>query len=281
MIGIHVAQDRDDAVEVAEAFVADARAAGLDVVACARDTAEVLDLRVVDAPLDAVVAVGGDGTVLEGVIHALDRGAPLVGINVGRVGFLAEVEPDAMGALVEVLCGDALPTVPRMTVSAELGGRRAVGLNDVVVQKTDGQRMVGVDILVDDERFLTYRADGIVFSTPTGSSAYTLSAGGPLVDPRVDALVVTPVAPYSLFRSSVALDPDVAIRCTVIHDRPAAVAVDGRDLGIAEPGTSVEIARGPDVPFVDVARRSYPETLKRKLRLHEGLDGVLGSESTR
>jgi NAD+ kinase len=276
MIGIHAAADREGAVSTARRLVELADAAGIATSATGPETAAAVGVPVVGGPLRAVVAVGGDGTVLEGAVHALERGAPLVGINVGRVGFLAEVEPDELGLLIDVLAGDELPTTPRMGIRARLGDIEATGLNDVVVQKTDGQHMVGVDVGVDGERFLTYRADGVVVSTPTGSSAYTLSAGGPLVDTRVGAFVVTPVAPYSLFRSSVVLDPGATITCTVIHDRPASVAVDGRELGIAMPGDAVEITRGPEIPFVDIAGRSYPETLKRKLRLHEGLDGVLG-----
>lgn len=276
MIALHVAADRPEAVGIARDVVRLAAASGIAATAATAATAAALGLSSIDGRVRAVVAVGGDGTVLEGAVHALDRDAAIVGVNVGRVGFLAEVEPDELDRLVEVLSGDSLPTVPRMGIRARLGDRSAVGLNDVVIQKTEGQHMVGVDVAVDGERFLTYRADGILVATPTGSSAYTLSAGGPLIDPRVEGFVVTPVAPYSLFRSSVVLDPGVVIETTVIHERPASVAVDGRELGVAQPGDAVEITRGPDVPFVDVAGRSYPETLKRKLRLHEGLDGVLG-----
>lgn len=278
MIGIHVAADRAEAVTTARRLVAMAHAAGIGASATTPETAAAVGVPVAAGPLRAVVAVGGDGTVLEGAVHALDRAAPLVGINVGRVGFLAEVEPDGLERLIDVLSADDVPTTPRMGIRARLGGVEAVGLNDVVVQKTEGQHMVGVDVAVDGERFLTYRADGVIVSTPTGSSAYTLSAGGPLVDTRVGAFVVTPVAPYSLFRSSVVLDPGVVIHCTVIHERSASVAVDGRELGVAEPGDAVEVTMGPDIPFVEVAGRSYPETLKRKLRLHEGLDGVLGTD---
>ncbi len=276
MIGIHVAADRPEAVATARRLVAAGSEVGIRASATTAETASAVGIPVEAGPLRAVVAVGGDGTVLEGAVHALDRAAPLVGINVGRVGFLAEVEPDGLERLIDLLSADDIPTTPRMGIRARLGDAEAVGLNDVVVQKTDGQHMVGVDVGVDGERFLTYRADGVVVSTPTGSSAYTLSAGGPLIDTRVGAFVVTPVAPYSLFRSSVVLDPGVVITCTVIHDRAASVAVDGRDLGIAAPGDTVRITRGPEIPFVDPTRRSYPETLKRKLRLHEGLDGVLG-----
>lgn len=283
MIALHVARERDHAIAVAHDLIDRARSAGLAVVGC--DATDTNGLGLV--PLDpgdtprAVVAVGGDGTVLEGISYALATGASLAGVNVGRVGFLAETEPEHLDELVAALLEPEPVTFARMGIRATLDGVVSIGLNDVVIQKSQGGQMVAVDIDVDDVRFLTYRADGVIVSTPTGSSAYTLSAGGPLVDPRVDALVVTPIAPYSLFRASVALHPDAVLRCTIIHDRPAAVSIDGRDLGIAEPGTTVVIERGPSVPFLDVSHRSYPEALKAKLRLHEGLDGVLGETERR
>jgi NAD+ kinase len=134
---------------------------------------------------------------------------------------------------------------------------------------------VSLEVYVDGERFLTYRADGLVFATPTGSTAYNLSAGGPIVDPRVDALLVTPVAPYSQFRRALALPPSVLLKCKITHDRPAGVNVDGRDLGIVQPGQVVRIRAGESrVRFVDIGKRSYTQTVKEKLRLYEGLDGA-------
>jgi NAD+ kinase len=284
MIAVHVARERPEAITIALDLAERLAAVGLSTVGA--DAADAAALGVPEAgtgpgTLRAVVAVGGDGTVLEGVHHALAAGCPLTGVNVGRVGFLAETEPDRLESLVAVLASDNPPVVPRMGIAASIAGTDAVGLNDVVIQKVAGRHMVAVDILVDGVRFLTYRADGVIISTPTGSSAYTLSAGGPLLDPRIDALVVTPIAPYSLFRASVALHPDATLECTTILDHAASITVDGRDLGTVAPGETVTVRRGPDIPFLDVLGRSYPEALKAKLRLHEGLDGVLGDPDRR
>lgn len=222
-----------------------------------------------------VVAVGGDGTVLEAAQYGLALDAPVIGINVGRVGFLAAADVEDIPSVVKLLAMGGWDETSRMTVEASIdGGPPAWGLNDVVVEKTSSQRLVSLEVHLENERFLTYRADGLVFAAPTGSTAYNLSAGGPIVDPGVDALIVTPVAPYSRFTSSLVLPPSAEIRCTVVHDRPASVNVDGHELGVARPGQTIRIRTGPDrVRFIDIHKRSYSQTVKTKLRLYEGLDG--------
>ena len=109
----------------------------------------------------------------------------------------------------------------------------------------------------------------------TGSSAYNLSAGGPLIDTRLSAMAITPVAPYSLFRAAVVIAPESVLVCGVMPSRTAGLSVDGRRVGELAPGEAVTITRGPDIRMIDFSSRSYPETLKKKLRLHEGLEGVL------
>ncbi len=222
-----------------------------------------------------VMAIGGDGTVLEAAQYGLALDVPIIGVNLGRVGFLAAADIEDLPALVKLLATGAWDETSRMTVEASIdGGAPAWGLNDVVVEKTTSQRLVSLEIYIEDERFLTYRADGLIFAAPTGSTAYNLSANGPIVDPSVDALVVTAVAPYSRFTSSLVLPPSTVIRCKVAHDRAAAVNVDGHELGVAQPGQTILIRGGPRrVRFVEFGKRSYTQTVKTKLRLYEGLDG--------
>jgi NAD+ kinase len=275
MIAVHVAENRPNADAAARQFVDAAAAAGLTLAGCEQTDGDRLGLPVASGNADVVVAVGGDGTVLQGAVHALAMGAAIVGINVGRVGFLAEVEVTEIERLATMLATEAPRASPRMTLAATLGGTTTIGLNDVVIEKTSSQHMVGVDVAVDEERFLTYRCDGVIVTTPTGSSAYNLSAGGPLIDTRLSAMAITPVAPYSLFSAAVVIAPESVVVCEVMHSRPAGVSVDGRRVGELAPGEQVTITRGPDVNMIDFSARSYPETLKKKLRLHEGLEGVL------
>ncbi len=269
-VGLVVRAESAGTNEVASTVLAAAEARGIEAVAVDEHSDDDL------GHCDVVIAVGGDGTVLEAARHALADGAAVVGINTGRVGFLADAEPHEAERIVELIATGSWTETSRMTVSAAIDdGPFHTGLNDVVVEKVTSQRLVSLEVYVDGERFLTYRADGLVFATPTGSTAYNLSAGGPIVDPRVDALLVTPVAPYSQFRRALALPPSVLLKCRITHDRPAGVNVDGRDLGIVQPGQVVRIRAGESrVRFVDIGKRSYTQTVKEKLRLYEGLDGA-------
>lgn len=269
-LGLVVRSESPGTDEVAERVLEAAAGHGLEATAIDESSGEEL------GHCDVVVAIGGDGTVLEAARHALVDDAAVIGINTGRVGFLADGEPDEAERIVALIATGIWRETSRMTVSAAIGsGVFHTGLNDVVIEKVISQRLVSLEVFVDGERFLTYRADGLVFATPTGSTAYNLSAGGPIVDPRVDALLVTPVAPYSQFRRALALPPSVELECRVTHDRPAGVNVDSRDLGVVEPGGTVKIRAGEArVRFIDVGKRSYTQTVKEKLRLYEGLDGA-------
>ncbi len=274
-LGFVVRDDRADAAEVAGALRDLAEARGLSVGVVTEDHAPIPERGAALRDCDVILAVGGDGTVLEAAQYGLALDVPVLGVNVGRVGFLAEADTDDLVGVVDRLASGSWDETERMTVEAIVGDRSAFGLNDVVIEKTRSQRLVSLELHIDGERFLTYRADGLVFAAPTGSTAYNLSAGGPIVDPSIDALIVTPVAPYSMFARTLVLPPSTTVDCTVVHDRPAGVNVDGIELGVVQPGGSVRIRRGDRrVRFVQLGRRSYSQTVKSKLRLYEGLDGA-------
>lgn len=228
--------------------------------------------------LDIVVAIGGDGTVLRAARVALGNDVPLIGVNVGRKGFLADVEPSTLAQALDTLASGTWRESPRMTVQARLdNGTSVVGINDVVVEKSGGHSLISIEVSIDGEQFIDYHADGLVFATPTGSTAYNLSAGGPLVDPEVEALILSPVAPHSLFSKSIVLHPDAEIECRIVADRPASVSVDGRDLGIAEEGETITISRGSrQVRFIEVSGRSFVTTVKEKFHLDEDHRSVGG-----
>ncbi len=222
------------------------------------------------------MSVGGDGTVLDTVAIGLDHDRPVLGINVGRVGFLTEAEPDDLPEVLDKLASRSWSERQRMTLEARLGeGDWVAGINDVVIEKVINQRLVTLEVVIDGDRFLSYRADGMVVATPTGSTAYSMSAGGPVMSPSVEGIIITPVAPYSLFDRSLVLGRDVTIDVRVEHDRPAGVTVDGRELGIAEPGTVVTVRPGGrPARFVQVSSTTWPQRVKDKLQLHGGLDGA-------
>jgi NAD+ kinase len=221
-----------------------------------------------DANADMVLAVGGDGTMLAAVQSAVDQDVPVLGFNLGTLGFLTEAEPDDLSAVVKRLERGKFDIDTRLTVSASTGSAEAVGVNDVVVEKIDSTRLVSLEVVIDGTAFATYRADGLIIATPTGSTAYSFSAGGPMVDPHVDALVLTPVASHSLFDRPLVLPGDAAIDITVRRDRLVRVNVDKTDLGQLSEGEMVKIRKG-DRParFVTFGATSFPGLVRNKFRL--------------
>ncbi|MEE8331550.1 MAG: NAD(+)/NADH kinase [Acidimicrobiia bacterium] len=229
-IGVVSHPDRSEVVEVEANLRAAAAANGVSVV----DVADA----------DVVVSIGGDGTLLRAV-RAAGPTRPVVGIDVGYVGYLADVEPEATAGLVASLAAGDYAVVDRMTVAVELpDGTVFTGLNDVVVEKVMSQHALRLQCRIDGEPLATYRADGLIFATPTGSTAYAYSAGGPVVDLSVEALLLVPVAAHNLFSRPLVMQPDSLIEIEVLAGRPARINVDGQDLGIAESGDLLRIRRG-------------------------------------
>ena len=218
---------------------------------------------------EMVIAVGGDGTMLRAVRLGLALDVPVLGFNLGHLGFLAEAEPSELDVVFDALADNKHEIRKRMTIEASLSnGSHHLGVNDVVVEKIESQRLVALAVDIDSERYHTYRADGLVVSTPTGSSAYNFSAGGPLVDPQLEAIVLTPVAAHSLFSRSLVLSPASNIRLAVTADRPVRVSVDGLEVGTLTQGDWVLVRRGPrPARFVSFAGRTFPMTVRDKFQL--------------
>ncbi|MDH3247624.1 MAG: NAD(+)/NADH kinase [Acidimicrobiia bacterium] len=264
-LGLVVNREREEAVEFETRFEEAAEVVGCETLA--------LDQESPSTPpdwdeVDAVVAIGGDGTVLNATRRAMLTGTPVLGINLGTLGFLAEAEPEQLDEVLAALTSGDYTIEERNTIEATIGDVSEPGLNDVVVEKIESQRLVVLDVEVNGERFLTYRADGIVVATSTGSTAYGFSAGGPLIDPRVETLLVTPVAPHSLFDRSLVMPPDSRIVITVTDDRPVRVSVDGREIGSLHEGEFVEI--GPAdrrARFIRLSNEGFATRVTRKFGL--------------
>lgn len=194
------------------------------------------------ADIDLAVSLGGDGTMLRTVAVASAKGAPVLGVNLGRMGYLTEIEPgELQAALARFLAGD-FQIEERMTLEVALskGGKDdpAVfpALNEAVVEKTVPGHTVRVALSVAGKPFVTFAADGVLVATATGSTAYNLSAHGPILSPGLRALVVTPVSPHMLFDRPLVLEPSQWIRLEVLEPRPAVAVVDGRTVARLEPG---------------------------------------------
>jgi len=197
---------------------------------------------------DVLAVLGGDGTFLRAAREVADIDVPLLGINVGKVGFLSKVEAADLVPVLERIRAGEFTIEERMGLEGRIiraGGERRperhVALNDVVIARGSLARVVRMDVSIDDSHLATYVADGLVVASPTGSTGYSFSAGGPILDPTARNLIVTPIAGYLTTIRSVVVGPSVVVRCRVTDAHEALVSVDGReDVRIAV-GDLVEI----------------------------------------
>ena len=225
---------------------------------------------------DLLIVLGGDGTLLS-VVRALgERSVPILGVNLGTLGFLVEVSVDEMHeALARALDGK-MTIEPRMRLAVRLlrDGRelrRWLALNDAVITKGASARIVDLEARADGQLVTTYHADGLIVSTPTGSTAYTLSAGGPILLPGVPSLVLTPICPHALTQRPLVL-PDSAVIEVIVHPRGGEVqlAIDGQEGAPLQEGDLVEVRRSehPALLLVSPAHSRF-EVLRSKLRWGE------------
>jgi NAD+ kinase len=226
------------------------------------------------ADLVLAVALGGDGTMLRTVDAVADRGVPVLGVNVGQLGYLTEVEPDELEhALARYFAGDHLVEDRMMlAVSTERDGEvvrsASCALNEAVLEKTPMGHTVRLSVSIDGEHWADYNCDGLIVATPTGSTAYSLSAGGPIVAPEHRALVFTPVSPHSLFDRSLVFDPATSLRLEVCGPRRGTLSVDGRNLGELDAGEAIVCtAAERTARLVTFGARNFHQILKRKFRL--------------
>ena len=231
---------------------------------------------------DLVLAIGGDGTMLQAARRAASADAHVLGINLGQLGYLAEVEPAAWADALDAYFAGRYAVAERQLVAATVtGGTSPDGaplgdepldpaLNEVVVEKQAMGRTVRLGVSIDGEHFTSYVADGLILATPTGSTAYSLSARGPIVAPTHRALLLTPVSPHSLFDRSLVLEPTSTVTIEVLGDRSATVALDGEHAALLPPGARVSVTAAPrPARFVTFGGRDFHHILKAKFGLSD------------
>lgn len=197
--------------------------------------------------LDIVLAVGGDGTLLRAAQVAALSDVPVLGVKVGRLGFLTEVDPAEAPELLSQILEGKLVTEERMALEAvpvmAPWSEPQWALNEVIVEKRARHRLITIRVQVDGEYVTTFSADGVIVATPTGSTAYSFSARGPIVSPKLECLLLTPVSPHMVFDRSLALSPEEALTLEVIGEEPGLISADGRP-GLELPvGSRVRIQR--------------------------------------
>jgi NAD+ kinase len=269
-LALHPERDLRDALEEVRAW---ASAVGVTLVGTEGDERlpdEVLRLPEASlaADCDAVLALGGDGTLLGAMRLAAPHGTAVAGVNLGTLGYLTEVDGAHIGkALVALANGDYRVETRAALRMAQEGIGSQIAYNDIVVTRVPGRGQAGLGLRIDGELLVRYASDGVITATPQGSTAYAFAAGGPLVSPRAQGMIVMPDAPHGLFNRAVVLAEGERLGIEVLRrSAPVSIEVDGRLLGHVEAGATLEIVVEPDAArVVRVYPGGFAERARRKL----------------
>ena len=217
---------------------------------------------------DFIIAIGGDGTILHIAQDAVRYDVPVLGINAGRVGFLATIEREETELIAKIASGD-YQIENRMLIEASVGTENCWAVNDIVLTRGEYSRIVDIDILCDGNPLYSFRGDGVILATPTGSTAYAMSAGGPVVDPSIQSISLSPICPYSLFSRTILFAPERKLTLCAKHvnnDSDLILSADG-SLGIKVPiGRDIQVQRSQKVfRLIRFAGKGFYEVLNQKL----------------
>lgn len=218
--------------------------------------------------VDLIVVIGGDGTLLSIAHLAAQKSVPVMGINLGKLGFLTEVPVDEMHLTIDAfLDGDTNIISPRQMLEADTKGGTFYCLNDFVINKGALARMIQCAIWIDGKEIATSKADGLIIATPTGSTAYSLSAGGPIIQPNIPAFIIAPICPHTLsFRPMVVSVESILKIELVTGGEEVWFTLDGQRGGLMEVHDSIEVRRSRFVlPLISSPKRNYFDLLQEKL----------------
>lgn len=269
---LHPERDSQEAMRTISQWAADRRArlVGLaDEVARTWGATELSPDQMAQQA-DLVVSLGGDGTMLRAMRLVLGGRAPVLGVNMGRLGFLAEIDVPQLPEALAAIDQHDFTVEARTAVEAVFGGRRHVAFNEIALARRPGRPSARIGLVVEGQPFLHYAADAVIVATPTGSTAYSFSAGGPIVSPRTQGLVVTPVAPHSAFNRSLVLADGEKVELEILPGSGEIdVEADGHLAGHLVPGDQVELAGVPAAAaVVRFGRTTFYQRAQRKLRLN-------------
>ncbi len=218
--------------------------------------------------VDIVFIIGGDGTILRAAKSAIEYDKPIIGINAGRLGFLSDIESESISE-VDKLFNDGCPIEKRTILEIENGENKAFAINDVFVSKSEPGKIAELFVECNGHEVCRYRADGIVLSTPDGSTAYSMSAGGPILDTGLNAIIMTPVCPHSLISCSVVFSPEKIITVgssLVSGEKELDVVVDGESVFALKKGDKLIVKCSEKVvKFINLSGRGFYEILNQKI----------------
>ena len=221
--------------------------------------------------IDMALSIGGDGTLLGVCRRFREQGIPVCGINLGTLGFLADIEPNELESrLAKILVGDYI-VEHRLLLSGYVRnelGEKFLGnaINDVVISKGGGARMLKLSTYVNDTYLMSYKADGVIISSPTGSTAYSLSAGGPILNPTIRALILTPICPHTFQMRPLLVSEDDEICIKIEANRDLMVTLDGQEIFQIQPNDDIVVRKSRAVAkIVKFSDKNYYDVLKAKL----------------
>jgi len=223
---------------------------------------------------DLVVSLGGDGTMLRAMRLADGQRAPVLGVNLGKLGFLAEVDVPELPAALSAIDRKDYTVEPRLALDATIGSAVVTAFNDVVAVRVPGQGSAVVAVRVAGEPFVSYAADAVIAATPAGSTAYSFSAGGPIMSPSVEALLVTPAAPHSAYNRGVVLSVDDMVTMELLPSSGTlAVEVDGQVSCYVDAGQRIDLrARPAGARVVRLGQTTFYQRARRKLRITDSAE---------
>lgn len=216
---------------------------------------------------DFLVSIGGDGTLISVVRRSFDFDKPVLGINQGTLGFLTDIKNEEVENFLTSLLDGIYRIDSRMMIKGTANLKKFVAFNDIVISRKSISSMIKIAAKIDGKPFNSYYGDGVIISTPTGSTAYNLSLGGPVVFPLTEAFIVTPVAPHSLTQRPLVLPADFEIEFTISDTQGAVVIVDGQDIYEIEQNESIKIEiASKKAKLIHRVERNYFEVLNEKLQ---------------
>lgn len=267
---VHAGRPR--ALELAKTAAAGLKSAGVSVTSCDVELADVAEIQNSAAGSELVVVFGGDGTILRGIEFARSAAIPVLGVNLGHVGFLAESEPENIDTVIDAIVNKTWQVENRLALRVETNAPDGSlwttwALNEIALEKVNRERMADLLVSIDDRPLSRWACDGVLCATPTGSTAYAFSAGGPVMWPEVEAMLVVPVSAHALFSRPLVVSPN-SIVSVEVKDGPIVVSADGRRTIEVESGAVVRISRDANpVAFARLHLSSFTERLVAKFEL--------------
>lgn len=280
MIGLIAHASKPEAKSIIAALTEKLRAVGVELMIENHTAAAVGekgrgDIREIATACNLVVVLGGDGTLLRAVRHMVPIIPPIFGINIGSLGFLTCLGPQELGQAIECIVHRSFLVSHRSMLTVEIEGGHdskplihTLGLNDAVISRGSRSQLVRLTVLIDGDVLTNYYADGLIIATPTGSTAYSLAAGGPILMPTSGAFVITPICPHVLTnRSTVVSDQSVIEVRLVVPDQEVNVAIDGETSHRLRPGETLRLTKSAiTLPLAMLPDRSFSRVLSQKLK---------------